>query len=107
MMTIESTKSSDSSDGLTASESLARAKAVRGLAKLKAGDHEQAREFLTSAAVLDPDIDFRRLPDFWTLSANAHETVVDALYDANLRQQAIRLVAELRIRFRPRIVGLR
>ena len=90
---------------LSLDESRARIRAARGLSLLKAAEFQRARSFLVEASLLDPGIDFRRLPDFWALSAQAHEEIVQALYDVDRRRDAIQLVADLRVRFRPRLVA--
>ena len=92
---------------LSLAEARARIRAARGLSLLKAADFERARSLLVEASVLDPAIDFRRLPDFWELSGQAHEEIVQSLYDVDRRRDAIQMVADLRVRFRPRLVSVK
>ncbi|MBX3072017.1 MAG: hypothetical protein KF883_16040 [Thermomicrobiales bacterium] len=92
---------------LTLDEQRARVVALRGLSEARAGDLDAAEETFGKAISLDPEIDLRRLPAFWTFPRDVHETAVRALQRAGRRNQAASLIADLRTRYRPRLLPSR
>jgi hypothetical protein len=89
---------------MSAHESRARIRALRGLSEARSGEFETARATFANAATLDPYLDLTRLPTFWRLPRQAHEATVAALADASRHRDAVALTATLRTRFRPRLV---
>ncbi|MEZ4499028.1 MAG: tetratricopeptide repeat protein [Thermomicrobiales bacterium] len=92
---------------LTADEQRARVLALRGLSQARAGNLAAAEESFGRAISLDPEIDLRRLPAFWSFPRDVHETALRALQVAGRRNQAASLIADMRTRFRPRLLPVR
>jgi hypothetical protein len=85
-------------------EQRARIVALRGLSQARAGEYDQARETFRDAVTLDRSLDLRRLPAFWKLPRPAHDAAVAALYAAERHRDAAALRADLKTRFRPRVL---
>lgn len=92
---------------LTPGEQRARVVALRGLSEARSGNLVAAEKTVQTAISLDPDIDLRRLPAFWTLPREVHETAIRALQAAGRRNQAASMIADIRTRFRPRLLPSR
>lgn len=88
-------------------EQKARVVALRGLSEARAGQLTAAEATFAQAIELDPDIDLRRLPSFWTFSREVHESALRALQTTGRRNQAAALLADLRTLFRPRLLPSR
>jgi hypothetical protein len=94
-------------NALSPREQKARVVALRGLSQAREGEFAAARETFGDAIRLDPDLDLSRLPSFWKQPRQTHDCVVDALYDADRTRDAAALIANLRTRFRPRLLPSR
>lgn len=92
------------STALSPQEQKARVVALRGLSQAREGNLAAARESFGDAIRLDPMLDLRRLPWFWKQPKETHDCVVDALYDADRSRDAVSLIADIRTRFRPRLL---
>lgn len=104
------TRFSDSTIGdivesqLSATEQKARVVALRGLSQARTGDLDSARTAFSEALLLDPELDLRKLPSFWRLPTAVHQLVADVFYSAGNRSKAAGLLADMRTKFRPRLL---
>lgn len=89
---------------LDTAERRARQQAVRGLYAACAGDLVDAEARFTDA-VAHEDIDLSEIPGFWTLSRGAMMTAVHAYENAGRLRDASALSAQIRTRFRPRVLA--
>jgi len=91
-------------DTLSPREQKARVVALRGLSQARDGEFDAARETFGDAIRLDPRLDLSRLPSFWNMPNQTHDAVIEALYDTERTRDAASLIADLRTRFRPRLL---
>ncbi|CAN5551919.1 hypothetical protein BH23CHL5_BH23CHL5_05530 [soil metagenome] len=89
---------------LSATEQKARVIALRGLSRARTGDLDSARTAFSEALQLDPELDLRKLPTFWRLSTAVHQMVADVFYSSGNRLKAAGLLADMRTKFRPRLL---
>lgn len=92
---------------LSPTEQRARVVALRGLSEARAGDLAAAEETFARAIDLDPSLDLSRLPSFWQLPRQAHEAVIGALNATGRTRDASSLIADLKTRYRPRVLPQR
>ncbi len=93
--------------GLSAEEQRARVIALRGMSQAREGDFAAAEETFAEAVTLDPELDLRRLPSFWQLPRQVHEAAIGALLSSGRSRDASELIADLKTRFRPRVLPRR
>lgn len=94
-------------NGLSAEEQRARVIALRGMSQAREGDFAAAEETFVEAVTLDPQLDLRRLPSFWQLPRQIHEAAIGALLSSGRSRDASELIADLKTRFRPRVLPRR
>jgi hypothetical protein len=104
LMSEFSADKSPENDSLTPREQKARVVALRGLSQARDGELDAARQTFGDAIRLDPELDLSRLPSFWKLPRQTHDCVIEALYDADRSRDAASIIADLRTRFRPRLL---
>jgi hypothetical protein len=102
--TAEPSEPDLSSPPLSAAERRARAVAVSGLMRVRDGQFEVARNLFAEAAALDPGLDLSTVPGFWNLPRPGQEAAVAAYELADRTGDAELLAANLRYRFRPKLV---
>jgi hypothetical protein len=89
---------------LSAAERRARAVAVSALMRVRDGQFDLARNHFAEAAALDPALDLSTVPGFWTLPHRGQQAAVAAYDLADRTGDAELLAANLRYRFRPKLV---
>ncbi|MGE3797882.1 MAG: hypothetical protein AB7G88_08575 [Thermomicrobiales bacterium] len=92
---------------LSVEEQRARVIALRGMSQAREGDFAAAEETFAEAVDLDPELDLRRLPAFWHLPRQVHEAAIGALLSAGRSRDASALIADLKTRYRPRLLPVR
>jgi hypothetical protein len=102
--TAEPSEPEPGSSPLSAAERRARAVAVSGLMRVRDGQFELARDLFAEAAALDPALDLSTVPGFWNLPRPGQDAAVAAYELADRTGDAELLAANLRYRFRPKLV---
>jgi hypothetical protein len=95
---------SDAGSPLSAAERRARAVAVSALMRVRDGRFDLARDLFAEAAALDPALDLSTVPGFWNLPRRGQEAAVTAYELSDRISDAELLAANLRYRFRPKLV---
>jgi hypothetical protein len=77
------------------------------MSQAREGDLAAAEMTFGEAVTLDPALDLRRLPAFWQLPRQVHEAAIGALLSAGRSRDASVLIADLKTRYRPRLLPRR
>jgi hypothetical protein len=91
---------------LSPAEQRARVVALRGLSQARAGEQTAVATF-QEALRLDPSLDLTKLPSFWKMPGTVHDAVIEALEREGRDREVATLIADLRTRFRPRLLPRR